>query len=68
MANCLTVATYNCKGLGSGKKEYISELCATHDFVLLQEHWLHERDNYFERELSGIRPHTILGMDTLVVQ
>ena len=68
MANCLIIATYSCKGLGSGNKECISKLYAKHDLVLLPEDLPHEGDYYFDKEVSGIRSHTISRMDTLVAQ
>ena len=36
----LTIATYNCKGLGSAKYPLIRKLLATYDIVMLQETWL----------------------------
>ena len=41
MGKQLKLATYNCTGFGPGKPEYISRLIELHDFVLIQEHWLH---------------------------
>ena len=54
MAICLTMVAYECKGLEPGNKECISKLCDKHDFAILPEHWLHEGNNCFNRELSGL--------------
>jgi exonuclease III len=42
MAVHLTFASYNCHGVNSAKLNMASDLFKCHDFVLLQEHWLHE--------------------------
>ena len=58
---------YNCQGLGAGKCEYIMKLCKTCNFILLQEHWLHDGDTLLSRELPDIRYHLVSGMDSSAV-
>ena len=49
---------------GAGRFEYIQKLCDNSDFILIQEHWLVNNQSYlFEKRLSGIRSHSISGMD-----
>ena len=38
MAN-LNFASYNSRGLGEGRMEYIKKLVDNNDFILIQEHW-----------------------------
>ena len=35
----LNVASYNSRGLGADRIDYIQELANANDFVLIQEHW-----------------------------
>ena len=43
----LKLVSYNSTGFGPGKPEYVAKLLESHDFVLLQEHWL--RESQFHR-------------------
>ena len=63
----LTLTTYNCQGLGAGKCEYIRKLSNTCDFILLQEHWLHDGDTLLSRDLPNLRYHLVSGMDSSLV-
>lgn len=38
----LKLISYNSRGFGPGKPEYIRKLCKSHDILLIQEHWLLE--------------------------
>ena len=44
----LSFATYNSHGHGVGRWEYINKLSECHDFILLQEHWL------FDKQIDSI--------------
>lgn len=60
---CLTIATYNCHGLGSGRLEYINKLAEVNDFLFLQEHWmLSDQINTFGRKVNSMHVHGVSGM------
>lgn len=60
---CLTLATYNCHGLGPGRLEYINKLAETNDFLFLQEHWMFsEQINVFESKVKDMHVHGVSGM------
>lgn len=56
---CLNFTTYNSCGLGSGRKDYIRDLLPNSSFLLLQEHWL------FDKQLDKLRAD--LGKNFLLV-
>ncbi len=61
---CLTIATYNSHGLGSGRLEYINKLAEVNDFLFLQEHWmLSNQINTFGCKVSSMHVHGVSGMD-----
>ena len=47
----LSLATYNSYGHGSGRYEYINKLSKYNDIILLQEHWL------LEKQIESITTH-----------
>ena len=54
----LTFTSYNGHGTGKDKLPYIQKLCKIGDFVLVQEHWLHDKDNnFFENNLLNVKSH-----------
>ena len=67
MFSTLKLCSYNSHGLGPGRIEYIDKLVECHDFILIQEHWLHnEQLHQFERDLE-VNVHGISGMDSSVL-
>ena len=42
MADSITIASYNSRGLNQSKQSYISRLLNRCDFLFIQEHWLSE--------------------------
>ena len=66
MTRGLKFASYNSGGLGSGRKEYIRELMSEVDFLLIQEHWLFEKQlERFGAELGrNVRVHGASGMES----
>ena len=63
MAAQLTLVSYNSKGLGVGRIEYINSLLLTADIILLQEHWLYESGfNILERANKDICVHALSAM------
>ena len=59
----LKLSSYNCNGHSPDKIRYIKSLAQTHDFVLLQEHWLMDRQlDIFPRNIENIRVHGVSGM------
>ena len=64
MASYLNIVSYNSNGLGAGRAAFIQSLIDTNDFVLLQEHWLHESSfDTFKSKLNGCCMHAISGMN-----
>ena len=60
----LKFTTYNSHGHGAGRFEYIQKLCDNSDFILIQEHWLlNKQSHLFEQKFPGIRAHSVSGMD-----
>ena len=60
----LGFASYNSRGLGPGKMDYIAQLCGSHDFVLVQEHWqLPSRLSIFTESIDGICSHAVSAID-----
>ena len=47
----LSLASYNSHGHGAGRWEYIQKLSKQSDIILLQEHWL------FEKQIDSITDH-----------
>ena len=61
----ISISSYNCHGLGSGKIEYIAGLCLNFDFVLVQEHWLiSDNLDMFVDKIPGISCHGVSPMST----
>ena len=55
--------TYNCNGLGPGKINYLQQLCKSHSFVLIQEHWKYSDElPLLENSLCGVNIHGVSGM------
>ena len=42
--NNLSFTSYNCRGLRADKYHFVNKLLKNTDFLLLQEHWLHNSD------------------------
>ena len=64
--NKLRFATYNCKGNGADRFEYMKCILANCDFLLVQEHWLLQNDikPKFEKHLNNINVTGVSGMDS----
>ena len=68
MATVLKLCSYNSHGLGPGRAEYIKNLVHDHDFVLLQEHWLHEEQLVQIHKIAdNVNIHGVSGMDSTVL-
>ena len=64
MAPIFTVTSYNSHGRGKEKLHYIQKLSNISDFLLIQEHWLQEKDNnFFNKHLQNVNSHVTSGMD-----
>ena len=64
MATNLSVASYNCQGLGANRMHYIKGIVDNHTFVLIQEHWLLDTQLHkFETEIPGVCSHSISGIN-----
>lgn len=64
MASHIRIGTYNSNGFKLDRITYINRLKTNCDFILLQEHWLHESQlNMLENELD-MYVHAISGMDS----
>ena len=58
-----SIATYNSNGHAPDRMLYINELCASFDFIFIQEHWLFENEMQIcFSKLKGIHHHGISGM------
>lgn len=65
MLNTLTVGTYNCKGNGQDRIEYIKNIMQSCDVLLLQEHWLFEENICtLEQKIDGINIFGVSAMDS----
>lgn len=58
------VGSYNSRGLGTGRIEFISELCAKVDFLLLQEHWQLPENLGVFLSIPGVTCHGVSAMDS----
>ena len=64
MASVYTFTSYNSHGIGKDILDYIQKPTNVSDFVIIQEHWLHEKDNnYFKKNLCNVKSHAISGMN-----
>ena len=63
MTESIKFLSYNCHGLNAVKSIYLREISSVYDFVLLQETWLYEDTNFFDKNLQGFSSYTISGMD-----
>ena len=58
-----SIATYNSNGHAPDRMLYINKLCASFDFIFIQEHWLFENEMQIcFSKLKGIHHHGISGM------
>ena len=61
----LSIASYNCPGLGVAKLSYVQKLCHDHDFVLVQEHWLlNENLGIFQYRIPGTSSYGVSAIDS----
>lgn len=61
----LNIASYNSRGLGAGRMDYIKKLSMSHDLIFIQEHWqLEENLNIFHKEIPSLTCHGISAMDS----
>ena len=61
----LTFSSFNCNGHSKDRFDYIKGLMQSHDFVLLQEHWLlNEQFDLFNKFIPGSCVHGVSGMDS----
>lgn len=64
MATKLCIGSYNSKGLGVGRIEYIKRLTEVNDILLLQEHWLFESGfGILEKEFSNMSVYAVSAMN-----
>ena len=64
----LKLCSYNSQGHGTGRMDYIKQVCQANDFVLLQEHWYHNSQaSVFETEIEHISSHFTSGMESDVL-
>ena len=68
MATSLHIMSYNSQGLGLTKVNYVQKLCDDCDIVLLQETLLYEDSNFLDTNFTGIRHHSVSGMDNTVLR
>lgn len=58
MATKMCITSYNSKGLGLGRFEYINRLLDVSDIILLQEHWLFESGfGILENQFNNVTVH-----------
>ena len=58
------ISTYNSRGLGPGRMDYINELCTKVDFLLIQEHWLLPENLGTFLSIPGISCHGISAINS----
>ena len=64
MASPLRMASFNSKGLGVGKIEYLNELARQYHFIFLQKHWLFNKQvEQLEKEIPSMSVHGVSGME-----
>ena len=59
-----TLHSYNSRGLGSGRMDYIAELLSKTDFLLIQEHWLLNENLGVFHNISNVSCHGVSAMDS----
>ena len=58
LMSTLSFTSYNSRGLGAGRMDYIHKLTDGHDFVFIQEHWqLTSQLSIFQDQIPGICSH-----------
>ena len=59
----LKVCTFNCKGHGKDRIDYIRTLMSQCDVLFLQEHWLLESEfSWFEQSVGGVSVYGVCAM------
>ena len=68
MMASFSIASYNSNGFGQDRVVYISQLCKSLCFTLIQEHWLLEKQLDKFSNIPDICYHAVSGMpaDTLL--
>ncbi|KAK6171867.1 hypothetical protein SNE40_018291 [Patella caerulea] len=57
--------SYKSQEHGTGRLEYIQQLCFSYDVVLIQEHWfLAEEMSVFEQQINNVSCHGVSAMDS----
>ena len=60
----ISVTSFNCKGHGDDRQEYIEYLTRVYDIVLPQEHWYHDHDiNSLSNRIDNVQVYGASGMD-----
>jgi hypothetical protein len=66
--NTLRVCTYNSKGHGTDRVEYMKYLMQKCDILLIQEHWMFESDiNSLESAVGNVNVFGVSAMDSNVL-
>ncbi len=64
MASTISVGSYNMHGKAKDRFTYIEKVLKTHDFLLVQEHWLlSDHIKNFHNELSNVCVHGVSSMN-----
>ena len=63
-SNCLRLCSFNCKGHGRDRIEYVKQLITKCDILLLQEHWYLECNlRSLESDIGNVNVVGVSGMD-----
>ena len=61
----LQICSYNCRGLGAGKSQFMQNLCDRLHFIFIQEHWPHDSNSHwFDNNIRNIHSHIVSGMSS----
>ena len=61
----ISIASYNSRGLGPGKLDYIGKMCHDNEFVFIQEHWqLTDNLAIFQDRIPNISCHGVSAIDS----
>ena len=67
-SKCIKVGSFNCKGHGIDRLDYIAKLMTTIDVLFVQEHWYFD-DNIVSlaNNMNNVHVHGVSGMDSNVL-